>query len=283
LGTALTIGKFDGFHKGHRLLLQEISDYSAKTGAEAVCYKLEFGGDSILSREEQEKVISGYGISRLCRVEFTPEYADVLAEDFVRDIIHEELGAEYVVVGSDFRFGRDRAGDVHLLEELSDKYGFKVKSFDKLVMDGEIVSSTRIRHLLEEGLVDEASKLLGKDYDLTGTVADGKKLGRSLGYPTLNLQFPENKILPRLGVYSSVTVIGDDTYNSITNVGRRPSVDDGDEVNIETFIYDFNDDIYGREVSVKLTHFLRDERRFESLEALKDQIAIDIDGASKYQ
>ncbi len=283
MGTALTIGKFDGFHKGHRLLLQEISDYSAKTGAEAVCYKLEFGGDSILSRDEQEKVISGYGISRLCRVEFTPEYADVLAEDFVRDIIHEELGAEYVVVGSDFRFGRDRAGDVHLLEELSDKYGFKVKSFDKLVMDGEIVSSTRIRRLLEEGLVDEASKLLGKDYDLTGTVADGKKLGRSLGYPTLNLQFPENKILPRLGVYSSVTVIGDDTYNSITNVGRRPSVDDGDEVNIETFIYDFNDDIYGREVSVKLTHFLRDERRFESLEALKDQIAIDIDEASKYQ
>lgn len=283
MGTALTIGKFDGFHKGHRLLLQEISDYSAKTGAEAVCYKLEFGGDSILSREEQEKVISGYGISRLCRVEFTPEYADVLAEDFVRDIIHEELGAEYVVVGSDFRFGRDRAGDVHLLEELSDKYGYKVKSFDKLVMDGEIVSSTRIRHLLEEGLVDEASKLLGKDYDLTGTVADGKKLGRSLGYPTLNLQFPENKILPRLGVYSSVTVIGDDTYNSITNVGRRPSVDDGDEVNIETFIYDFNDDIYGREVSVKLTHFLRDERRFESLEALKNQIAIDIDEASKYQ
>ena len=283
MGTALTIGKFDGFHKGHRLLLQEISDYSAKTGAEAVCYKLEFGGDSILSREEQEKVISGYGISRLCRVEFTPEYADVLAEDFVRDIIHEELGAEYVVVGSDFRFGRDRAGDVHLLEELSDKYGYKVKSFGKLVMDGEIVSSTRIRHLLEEGLVDEASKLLGKDYDLTGTVADGKKLGRSLGYPTLNLQFPENKILPRLGVYSSVTVIGDDTYNSITNVGRRPSVDDGDEVNIETFIYDFNDDIYGREVSVKLTHFLRDERRFESLEALKDQIAIDIDEASKYQ
>ena len=283
MGTALTIGKFDGFHKGHRLLLQEISDYSAKTGAEAVCYKLEFGGDSILSKDEQEKVISGYGISRLCRVEFTPEYADVLAEDFVRDIIHEELGAEYVVVGSDFRFGRDRAGDVHLLEELSDKYGFKVKSFDKLVMDGEIVSSTRIRHLLEEGLVDEASKLLGKDYDLTGTVADGKKLGRSLGYPTLNLQFPENKILPRLGVYSSITVIGDDTYNSITNVGRRPSVDDGDEVNIETFIYDFNDDIYGREVSVKLTHFLRDERRFESLEALKDQIAIDIDEASKYQ
>lgn len=283
MGTALTIGKFDGFHKGHRLLLQEISDYSAKTGAEAVCYKLEFGGDSILSKDEQEKVISGYGISRLCRVEFTPEYADVLAEDFVRDIIHEELGAEYVVVGSDFRFGRDRAGDVHLLEELSDKYGFKVKSFDKLVMDGEIVSSTRIRRLLEEGLVDEASKLLGKDYDLTGTVADGKKLGRSLGYPTLNLQFPENKILPRLGVYSSITVIGDDTYNSITNVGRRPSVDDGDEVNIETFIYDFNDDIYGREVSVKLTHFLRDERRFESLEALKDQIAIDIDGASKYQ
>lgn len=216
-------------------------------------------------------------------MEFTPEYADVLAEDFVRDIIHEELGAEYVVVGSDFRFGRDRAGDVHLLEELSDKYGFKVKSFDKLVMDGEIVSSTRIRRLLEEGLVDEASKLLGKDYDLTGTVADGKKLGRSLGYPTLNLQFPENKILPRLGVYSSITVISDDTYNSITNVGRRPSVDDGDEVNIETFIYDFNDDIYGREVSVKLTHFLRDERRFESLEALKDQIAIDIDEASKYQ
>lgn len=283
MGTALTIGKFDGFHRGHRLLLQEISDYSEKTGAEAVCYKLEFGGDSILSSDEQEKVLSDYGINRLCRVEFTQEYADVLAEDFVRDIIHENLRAEYVVVGSDFRFGRGRAGDVHLLEKLSDKYGFKVKSFDKLVIEGDVVSSTRIRHLLEEGLVDEASRLLGKDYDLTGIVEDGKKLGRNLGYPTLNLQFPDKKILPRLGVYSSVTVIGSERYNSITNVGRRPSVDDGDKVNIETFIYDFSEDIYGREVCVKLTHFLRDERKFDSLEGLKNQIAIDIENAKKYQ
>jgi riboflavin kinase/FMN adenylyltransferase len=283
VGTALTIGKFDGFHRGHRLLLQEISDYSAKTGADTVCYKLEFGGDGILSHDEEERVIRSYGINELRRVEFTPEYASVLAEDFVRDIIHGELGAEYVVVGSDFRFGRGREGDVHMLEELSSKYGFKVKSFDKLVAGGEVISSTRVRRLLEEGFIDEAAELLGMNYSLTGTVENGKKLGRNLGYPTVNLPFPENKILPRLGVYSSVTVIGDSTYNSITNVGRRPSVDDGDKVNIETFIYDFSDDIYGREVSVELTHFLRDERKFDSLDKLKEQIAIDIENASRYQ
>jgi riboflavin kinase/FMN adenylyltransferase len=283
VGTALTIGKFDGFHLGHRLLLQDISDYCRKTGAESICYKLEFGGCSILDQNEQERILDSYGIDKLIRIDFTPEFADVLAEDFIRDIIHMQLDAEYVVVGNDFRFGRGRAGDCALLEKLSGKYGYTVKTFDKLIMDGDIVSSTRIRKLIESGSVKEAEELLGSPCMISGVVGAGKQLGRSLGYPTINLDYPSEKIMPRFGVYASKTVIDGKEFSSITNVGRRPSVDDGDAVNAETFIYDFNEDIYGQEVSVMLSGFLRDEKKFSSLDELKEQIGIDIKNAVSYQ
>ena len=283
MGTALTIGKFNGFHNGHRVLLKAISDYAGEHGVDAICYKLEFGDMSILDDDEQSDVIKEYNIKELIRVPFTPEFAAISAEAFIRDILIGRLNAEYIVVGRDFRFGKNRTGDVSMLESLSDKYGYTLKVFDKVQQDGETVSSTRIKGLLEEGNVIEAGKLLGSPYSLSGKVGDGKKLGRSLGFPTINLVAPKNRILPRFGVYASRTFVGDRPFNSITNVGTRPSVDDGDIPNAETFIYDFDEDIYGESVKVELLAFIRDEIKFKSLDQLKKQINSDILQSIKYQ
>ena len=265
------------------MLLKAISDYSVEHGVDAICYKLEFGDMSILDENEQNAVIKEYNIKELVRVPFTPEFASVSAETFVRDILCKKYDAEYIVVGRDFRFGKDRAGDVTMLDRLSEKYGYTLKVFDKVQQDGGTVSSTRIKSLLEEGNVIEAGKLLGSPYSLSGKVGDGKKLGRSLGFPTINIVAAKSRILPRFGVYASKTTVGDRVFNSITNVGTRPSVDDGDMPNAETFIYDFDEDIYGETVKVELLAFIREEIKFQSLNQLKKQINSDILQSIKYQ
>ena len=228
MGTAVTIGKFDGFHLGHKLLLDKIRTYAEERNVKSICYKLDFGGAAILSPEEQEK---------------------------------------------------HREGNVELLKNLSDKYGFTVEAVEKLKLDGEVVSSTGIRALLEEGDAAGAEKRLGRSYGFSGKVGSGKHLGRSLGFPTVNIVPGESKLLPKFGVYASRTIVGDSIYGSITNVGIRPSVDDGDTANVETFIYDFSDDIYGEDIRVELLKFIRTEKKFESLDALKDQISADIAAA----
>lgn len=276
MGTAVTIGKFDGFHLGHKLLLDKIKTYAEEKNVKAICYKLDFGGAAILSPEEQEKLAAEAGIDEFIRVPFTPEFASSSPEDFVKNILVGELGAEYIVVGTDFCFGKNREGNVELLKSLSDKYGFKVEAVEKLKLDGEVVSSTGIRALLDAGNVAEAEKRLGRSYGFTGKVGSGKHLGRSLGFPTVNIIPGEGKLLPKFGVYASRTIVGDSTYGSITNVGIRPSVDDGDTANVETFIYDFSDDIYGEDIRVELLKFIRTEKKFESLDALKEQISADI-------
>ena len=165
------------------------------------------------------------------------------------------------------------------MKSLSDKYGFTVDAVEKLKLDGEVVSSTGIRALLEEGDAAGAEKRLGRSYGFSGKVGSGKHLGRSLGFPTVNIVPGESKLLPKFGVYASRTIVGDSIYGSITNVGIRPSVDDGDTANVETFIYDFSDDIYGEDIRVELLKFIRTEKKFESLDALKDQISADIAAA----
>ena len=279
MGTAVTIGKFDGFHLGHKLLLDKIRTYAEERNVKSICYKLDFGGAAILSPEEQEKLAAEAGIDEFIRVPFTPEFASSSPEDFVKNILIGELGAEHIVVGTDFCFGKNREGNVELLKSLSDKYGFTVDAVEKLKLDGEVVSSTGIRALLEEGDAAGAEKRLGRSYGFSGKVGSGKHLGRSLGFPTVNIVPGESKLLPKFGVYASRTIVEGKIYGSITNVGIRPSVDDGDTANVETFIYDFSDDIYGEDIRVELLKFIRAERKFESLDALKEQISLDIETA----
>ena len=286
--SAITIGKFDGIHKGHQLLIEDVVRVSKENGYRSICYKLDFGDSTLMTREEDEDILKSLGIDEIIRSEFSPEFASMSHNEFVQRILVDDLNVRYVAVGTDFRYGKDRQGDVNTLSISGDTFGFDVNIIDKLKIEDEIVSSTRIRKCLEDGKVSEASELMGHPYKITGEVAGGKKLGRTLGYPTINVDYDVRKKLPKYGVYASRVLIHESydndinksrEYRGITNIGIRPSVDDGDKVTIETFIYDFNEDIYGRYVEVIPEFYIRGEKTFDSLDALTEQITKDIEKA----
>ena len=301
-GTAITIGKFDGFHLGHQVLLNDISEKAGEKNLEAVCCKLRFSGCNIMSTNEEDSFLKNRfpKIDRIEYIDFTPEFAAMSPDEFVRDYLVQRLSVAYVVVGNDFRFGKDRAGDAETLKSLGKKYGFEVRICDKLLIDGSVVSSTRVRENLAKGNVENASRLLGYTYELNGTVTSGKKLGRTFGFPTINLGIEQDKLLPAYGVYASLIYMSDSkktesenkvssqidgirVYKGITNIGIRPSIDDGDRPTVETFIYDFNEDIYGETVRVVPVHYIRPEQAFKNLDDLVEQINKDIEVAKRIQ
>ena len=283
--TAVTIGKFEGLHLGHQLLLKEVSDVAEAKGYEAAFLKIRMPGQSIMTEEEERQFIQNEfpAIKHIVYYEFSPEFAAITAEDFIKDILIKKLNTAYLAVGNDFRFGSKRSGDVKLLESFGLENNYEVKVFDKLQIDGETVSSTRIKKCLEAGDMEYAAKLLGHSFKLSGVVRGGKKLGRALGYPTINLGLDVSKLLPGYGVYSSDVILDGNKFRGITNIGIRPSIDDGEKPTVETFIYNFNDDIYGESVDIIPTRFIRPERRFDSLDDLTNQIELDILDADRNQ
>ena len=277
--TAVTIGKFDGFHLGHRLLLEELREISREQKDEiptCVC-KIDFSGPGLLSRAEQSKVLEQYQIYRMRRLAFSEYFASQTPEEFVRRVLVSELGATNVVVGSDFCFGYNRTGNVDTLRQLGEKYGFRVIAVEKLRKDGEVVSSTRIRSLISEGRVEEAGVLLGQPVSYQGRVCHGRELGRTIGFPTCNLQADPEKLLPLYGVYQTEVLTPLGTYAGITNIGQKPTVEENGTPTIETHIPGFNGNLYDEEITVRLKRFLRPEKRFASVEELKEQLRIDVD------
>ena len=283
---ALTIGKFNGFHLGHQTLLRDITKAAAEQGMTPKILKLVTKDGDIFDKVEVEDFLKDRfpSIEGVEYITFSPEFAKMSPEEFVSEVLVKQMSVGYVAVGVDFRFGKDRAGDTDTLRELGSKYGFEVSILDKLKIEGSIVSSSLIREKLSDGDMDSTQMYLGRPYSIKGTVESGKKLGRTLGYPTVNIYLDADKILPRYGVYSSVVRIfdGNEWHNhrGITNIGKRPSIDDGDNATVESFIYDFNDDIYGFDVIIVPEVFIRGEIRFSSLDELTQQITRDIDYAS---
>lgn len=283
---ALTIGKFNGFHLGHQTLLRDITKAAAEQGMTPKILKLVTKDGDIFDKVEVEGFLKDRfpSIEGVEYITFSPEFAKMSPEEFVSEVLVKQMNVGYVAVGVDFRFGKDRAGDTDTLRELGSKYGFEVSILDKLKIEGSIVSSSLIREKLSDGDMDSTQMYLGRPYSIKGTVESGKKLGRTLGYPTVNISLDADKILPRYGVYSSVVRIfdGNEWHNhrGITNIGKRPSIDDGDNATVESFIYDFNDDIYGFDVIIVPEVFIRGEIRFSSLDELTQQITRDIDYAS---
>ena len=283
---ALTIGKFNGFHLGHQTLLSDITKAAAEQGMTPKILKLVTKDGDIFDKVEVEGFLKDRfpSIEGVEYITFSPEFAKMSPEEFVSEVLVKQMNVGYVAVGVDFRFGKDRAGDTDTLRELGSKYGFEVSILDKLMIEGSIVSSSLIREKLSDGDMDSTQMYLGRPYSIKGTVESGKKLGRTLGYPTVNISLDADKILPRYGVYSSVVRIfdGNEWHNhrGITNIGKRPSIDDGDNATVESFIYDFNDDIYGFDVIIVPEVFIRGEIRFSSLDELTQQITRDIDYAS---
>lgn len=277
--TAVTIGKFDGFHMGHRSLLSAV--LKEKENGYAACVvsfspATEEEHTVIYTAQEKRQLCECLGVDILAEYRLDESMRDMSAEQFVADILCKRLQAKVIVVGEDFRFGKNRSGDVELLKRLETVYGFRLVCIPKIMEADLRISSTQIRELLLKGKVEEANALLGQPYGLTGEVVHGKQLGRTIGFPTMNLLPPREKILPAYGVYVTQTCVDGTWYDGITNIGLRPTVDSDDCVSAETYLFQYEGSLYGKQVQLRFLRFLRPEQKFRDLEALKDAMQKDM-------
>lgn len=289
--SAVALGKFEGIHRGHCLLLDEIRQQK-KNHLQSVVFTFNMPprsaltGDrnyqQIFTKEERHIILEKMGMDVLIEYPFTKEFAALSPEDFIRNILVGKAGARVVVVGTDFRFGRKRSGSVKDLERLSGVLGYELIVKEKLQDHHEDISSSRIRRLLETGSMEEVNSLLGRPYSITGSVVHGNALGRRINIPTANLLADPGKLIPPNGVYVSRVSIGEDCYCGITNVGVKPTVDTSRIKGVETYLFDFDRDIYDEIIEVDLLHYCRPEMKFESVELLKAQMQKDISFGRHY-
>lgn len=285
-GCVLTIGNFDGLHLGHRAVIEKLSQHGEALKLPVVVVLFEpqpleyFLGENAPSRltRLREKAIqfAQLPVDQLLVLGFNRHLANYRAEDFIKDILVDKLNVKYLVIGDDFHFGKARRGNFAMLKEAGQQYGFEVEDTQSLQLEDMRISSTLIRDALGDGDLKLAAKMLGRDYSVCGRVAHGDKRGRTLGFPTANIEM-FRKNTPLVGVYAvTMTGIDDKEYQGVANVGTRPTVDGSARVVLETHLFDFNREIYGAYVEVHFKHKIRDEMRFESLQQLKQQIDHDV-------
>lgn len=288
--TAVSIGKFDGVHLGHRRLLEELIDQKEK-GLLATVFTFDpypevffgYGSKQMLTTlEEKEQIFEKMGIDILVEFPFNAVSAATPSREFVTRFLCSHLRARFIAAGPDLSFGDHGSGNFNLLEELAPEYGFTAKKIEKVIMDENIISSTLIRRLISTGEVTTAARYLGEPYMVRGRIVHGKALGRRIGIPTLNQVPPEDKLLPPFGVYYSDVLIGEKKYCGMTNIGIKPTVSEEKRVTVETYLYDFRDDIYGETATVQLLTHRRPEMKFGSLEELKKTMEQDIQAGRVY-
>ncbi len=284
--SVVTLGKFDGVHRGHQALINkvlDVSSQSAETGEklDAVVFSICVSPVTILTKAERRELLASWGVESLIECPFIPAIITMEAEDFVRKVLVERLHVKAVVVGMDYRFGYGRRGNVDLLRKMGQELGFTVTSISKVKDGPEDISSTRIRAALAEGDMETVNLLLGYSFFINGSIIHGRRIGRTIGFPTTNLIPGMGKLLPPNGVYAVRSVVGGQDYYGVTNIGTKPTVD-GRFVGVETYLYDCAEDLYGEEQKVELLHFLRPERKFPSIAALKEQILADREEGREY-
>lgn len=286
--TALTLGKFDGIHKGHQKLLSKVRAFAPFMKSVVFTFDVnptiavsKGEGTILTTNEERKAVVERFGIDYLYECPFTDEIRNMEAADFVRKIV-EDLNVRYIAVGTDFGFGHNRQGDYRLLQNMSGQLGFKVEVVDKERYEGREISSTYIREVIAKGDMETAEKLLGYPYTVKGVVGYGRQLGRTIGIPTTNIIPVKDKLLPPNGVYVSKVHIEGETHMGVTNIGVKPTVGDENEKGAETFIFDFDKDVYGKNITIELHKFIRPEKRFDSIGDLKEQMEKDIEFVRKY-
>ena len=288
--TAVAIGKFDGFHRGHQKLLNRIKEQKER-GLASVVFTFVPSPAAFFSKEpeqdlttieEKRKIFEEAGVDYLIEYPFYQEIADMDPEIYISKVLVEQLNAKCIVAGEDVSFGKKGLGDCRLLKEKAMQYGYEVVIIDKVLDKGKEVSSTYVREAVRQGDMELADQLLGQPYHVGGTIVHGRHLGSSLGMPTVNIVPPEQKLLPPNGVYFSYIKMNGNTYQGITNIGTKPTVSGEAVMGVETYIYDFSRDVYGQEAEVYLLHYKRPEMRFDGIEALKAQMATDIAKGREY-
>ena len=274
---AVTLGKFDGVHRGHQVLMQHILEQQELHPEWlSAAFVLNSGHtELIMTPPEQKKLLEQEGISALIHCPFVPEISGMGPEQFIREILCERLHARYVAVGSDFRFGWKRSGDIKFLSQMQQRYGYTLEVIEKIRYEGREISSTYVREALSQGNLELVRSLLGREFSVSGTVIHGKHLGTRMGMPTANISVQEYKCLPPNGVYFSKTLYRGMLYRSVTNIGCKPTVD-GIHKGIETCLLDFSADLYGEPIEVRLLHFVRPEQKFDSIDSLRERIRYDL-------
>lgn len=274
--SAVTFGKFDGLHRGHQKLTEKVRELGNRDGIRSIVCAFYMKPRQLLMTCEERKAHLNDKVDVLVNCPFTREFSRISAEDFIRDIVKGVFHARYVVVGTDFRFGYEKRGDIRMLADYAGQYGYQLIVIEKERYENRIISSTYIKEVLGHGDMRLAGELLGYAYGITGQVEHGKQLGRRLGFPTLNVVWPEDKLITPRGVYLSNVRIGGQSYHAISNIGVKPTVSKEEKVLAESFLFDYGGDAYGKSVSIELLEFCRPERRFENIEELKACIDKDI-------
>lgn len=284
----LTIGTFDGVHQGHQKIIKSLNEEAKKNGGESVLFTFHPHPKLILNPNDQsikllqtqaEKIrkLERMGLDHLIVFPFTQEFSNIKAEDFIVDFLVHKLQVHTIVVGYDHQFGKNREGSLEHLVKLAQIYPFRVIEIPAHEIDEVNVSSTKIRKALLEGNINIANTYLNEAYEISGVIIKGKQLGRTIDFPTANIQIPEtNKLIPKLGVYAVKVRLEDDSNHfGMMNIGVRPTISEKKEISCEVHLFDFKQNIYNQQISVYLLHRIRNEKRFASVEELKNQLQKD--------
>lgn len=284
----LTIGTFDGVHLGHQKIINQLNEEAEKVGGESVLFTFyphprmvlfpdSHGLKLIQTQVEKLEKLERMGLKNVIVHPFTKEFSRLSATEFVRDYLVNKLNVKTIVIGYDHQFGKNREGTLKLLQELAPVYDFNVIEIGAEDINDVNVSSTKIRRAVQDGNIEKANSFLGDFFELGGKVVHGKELGRSLGFPTANLEIDNDiKLLPKNGVYAvRVKLENSSEFFGILNIGTRPSVDASDKISVEVYILDFDKEIYDEYITLKLLKFVRNEVKYENLSKLKSQIAKD--------
>lgn len=284
-GTVVTLGTFDGVHIGHQRILEKVTSSAKALGCESLVLTFFPHPRMVLQQESEIKLLNTidekslllqqFGIDNLVVHPFDETFSRLTAEEFVKDILVDKFSIRKIIIGYDHRFGRNRTANINDLVLFGQQYGFEVEQISAHEIDEVSISSTKIRNSLDSGNIDLANQYLGYEYFFSGIVAEGKKLGRTIGFPTANIEISDNyKLIPRNGVYIVSSEIDGTIVWGMMNIGVNPTVN-GKMQTIEVHYFDFNKDLYGRRIAVVLHHKIRDEHKFPSVDALKEQLAAD--------
>ncbi|MFA5527240.1 MAG: bifunctional riboflavin kinase/FAD synthetase [Peptostreptococcales bacterium] len=287
--TGVALGNFDGVHIGHQKLIKSAVDFCQANHLLSAVFTFRnhpknLNGNSvkqIMTWEEKVEVMEEMGVDYLIAVEFNEEIMTIKPEDFLKDILLDKLRAKEIFCGFHYHFGHKAQGDTELLDRMKEKYGYGLFVLGAVTYDDEVVSSTRIRELIEEGEMERCNKLLSRNYSVKGEVIPGKQLGKQIGFPTANVIVKDYLAIPKNGVYISKTTVDNKVYKSVTNIGYNPTVG-GQKRMVETFIMGLHEDIYGKEIKVEILKRIRPEIKFNNITELTNQIAADVKVAQEY-
>lgn len=281
---ALSLGMFDGVHLGHQYILKELTNKGQENDYETAVLtfwphpRFVFNPNDDLKLlntiEEKTQLIEKLGIDNLFLKEFDEDFRNLTGEEFVRQILIDQLNVKYLVVGYDHSFGKNKSGNFQLLETFSQELDFEVEQMEAINIHNKTISSTKIRTALQEGKIIEANEMLGYYYPISGKVVHGKKIGRTIGFPTANIEFDSIKLLPKKGAYIVEVFIDNQFHKGMLSIGTNPTVN-GEKLTVEVYILNFNEDIYGKDIHIRFRDFLHEEIKFENLEKLIEKLEDD--------